>query len=175
MDGAFVYAVRSTGVFCRPSCKSKTPNRARVCFFHTAAQAQAAGFRPCKRCRPELSAYRPDLEIAEKAKAAIDGGFGDAAGLRLALGGLGLTRRRLDEIFRLRYGTGMTAYTARRRMERARALLELSALNVDQVAEAAGFGSLSAFYRAFRAHAGVPPARFRRMHAKAGMADDPHP
>ncbi len=65
-DGLFFYAVSSTGVFCRPSCKSRRPKRENVRYFKTAEQAMAAGFRPCKRCRSDLADYRPVRDIAEK-------------------------------------------------------------------------------------------------------------
>lgn len=74
-DGIFFYAVKSTGIYCRPSCKSKRPKQENVCFFDTAAQAKAAGFRPCKRCRSDLPDYQPGREIAVKAKQLLDDSF----------------------------------------------------------------------------------------------------
>lgn len=67
-DGIFFYAVKSTGIFCRPSCKSRLPKKDNVTFFNTADQALAAGFRPCKRCRPDLLEFEPIKEIAKKNK-----------------------------------------------------------------------------------------------------------
>ena len=64
-DGVFFYAVKTTSVYCRPSCKSKKPNLTNLLFFETAAEAQAAGFRPCKRCRPDLAEYSPAQALAE--------------------------------------------------------------------------------------------------------------
>ena len=72
-DGLFFYAVKSTGIFCRPSCKSKKPLRENVRFFKNAAEARAAGFRPCKRCRSDLLSYRPMEEIAGLVKRHLDG------------------------------------------------------------------------------------------------------
>jgi AraC family transcriptional regulator of adaptative response / methylphosphotriester-DNA alkyltransferase methyltransferase len=67
-DGLFFYAVSSTGIYCRPSCKSKTPKRENILFFGTAGGAATAGFRPCNRCRSDLLDYQPVKEIAEKAR-----------------------------------------------------------------------------------------------------------
>ena len=63
-DGLFFYAVKTTGIFCRPSCKSKPPKRENLCYFASGEEARAAGFRPCKRCRSDLLEYQPMREIA---------------------------------------------------------------------------------------------------------------
>ena len=62
-DGLFFYAVKTTGIFCRPSCKSKPPKRENLCYFASGEEARAAGFRPCKRCRSDLLEYQPMREI----------------------------------------------------------------------------------------------------------------
>src|SRR5215208_1207529 len=72
-DGAFVYAVRSTGIFCRPTCPSRRPGRAQVLFFGEPAAAEQAGFRACRRCRPGGSDHSAtQIELAERARALID-------------------------------------------------------------------------------------------------------
>ncbi len=67
-DGQFFYGVKTTGIFCRPSCKSKSPKREHVVFFDTAEQARKYGLRPCKRCRPDLLEFQPQKEAAEEIK-----------------------------------------------------------------------------------------------------------
>lgn len=67
-DGLFFYAVKTTGIFCRPSCKSKIPKKENICYFTSAEDAEKAGFRPCKRCRSDLLAYEPMSEIAVEVK-----------------------------------------------------------------------------------------------------------
>lgn len=94
-DGAFFYGVASTGIFCRPSCPSRPPRRDRVRFFPTADAALAAGFRPCKRCRPDLTDFSPGQDVAAEAMALLHRHFRDQAALSAALNGLGLSRRRL--------------------------------------------------------------------------------
>jgi AraC family transcriptional regulator of adaptative response / methylphosphotriester-DNA alkyltransferase methyltransferase len=71
-DGLFFYGVKSTKIFCRPSCKSKPPLKKNIVYFETEKQAEQAGYRPCKRCRPDLLEYRPIKEIAEKVKLLLD-------------------------------------------------------------------------------------------------------
>ena len=94
-DGTFFYGVASTGIFCRPSCPSRPPRRDRVRFFPTADAALAAGFRPCKRCRPDLTDFSPGQDVAAEAMALLHRHFRDQADLSAALNGLGLSRRRL--------------------------------------------------------------------------------
>lgn len=71
-DGIFFYAVKSTGIYCRPSCKSKPPLRDNICFFESAEDAKAAGFRSCKRCRSDLLEYHPIKDIAADIKNRIE-------------------------------------------------------------------------------------------------------
>ena len=104
-DGAFFYGVASTGIFCRPSCPSRPPRRDRVRFFPTADAALAAGFRPCKRCRPDLTDFSPGQDVAAEAMALLHRHFRDQAALSAALNGLGLSRRRLAALFQAAYGT----------------------------------------------------------------------
>ena len=94
-DGLFFYAVKTTGIFCRPSCKSKPPKRENLCYFASGAEARAAGFRPCKRCRSDLLEYQPMREIAAEIKARLD----KAA----SLDDVGLTPRRMTDIFKQEY------------------------------------------------------------------------
>lgn len=155
-DGAFFYAVQSTGIFCRPSCKSRVPRKENVLFFGTEGEARAAGFRPCKRCRPDLADYAPIREIAEKAKAALDGGRG--------LDVLGISSRRLSAIFKDAYGVTPAAYARELRLSQAKRLLAETDAPIVDVAAAVGFGALSAFYRFFKDGAGQSPAAYRREH-----------
>ncbi|HLW43424.1 MAG TPA: Ada metal-binding domain-containing protein, partial [Candidatus Acidoferrales bacterium] len=69
-DGSFVYAVRSTKIYCRPSCPSKRPHRDRVIFFHLPAEAESAGYRPCRRCRPQLASSSQNPAFSKNGSAA---------------------------------------------------------------------------------------------------------
>ena len=90
-DGLFFYAVKTTGIFCRPSCKSKPPKRENLCYFASGEEARAAGFRPCKCCRSDLLEYQPMREIAAEIKARLDKAS--------SLDDVGLTPRRMTDVF----------------------------------------------------------------------------
>ena len=165
-DGVFFYAVNSTGIFCRPSCKSKVPKRENVRFFESSEQARAAGFRPCKRCRSDLADYQPMHEIAEKARILIEASFADAKDCSAELGRLGVSRHRLAEIFLAVYGVTPSEYLAGLRLKTARQLLLDTDTPIVDIAYATGFGGLSSFYRFFKGRTGFSPAAYRKEHQK---------
>ncbi len=165
-DGVFFYAVNSTGIFCRPSCKSKVPKRENVRFFETSAQARAAGFRPCKRCRSDLADYQPMHEIAEKARALIEASFSNGRDCAAGLGQLGVSRHRLAEIFLAVHGVTPSEYAAGLRLKIAKQLLLDTGTPIVDIAYATGFGGLSSFYRFFKGRTGFSPAAFRKEHQK---------
>ena len=136
-DGRFVAGVRTTGIFCRPTCTCRKPLRRNVRFFASPAAAARAGFRPCKRCRPELA------------------GGASEADRRLAARALTLMRCAPGERWPVRR---LARALARLRLERAQALLARGERVLD-VALEVGFGSGSAFARAWRRQHGVAPAR----------------
>ncbi|MEY8353527.1 Ada metal-binding domain-containing protein [Lachnospiraceae bacterium 54-53] len=163
-DGIFFYAVRSTGIYCRPSCRSKTPGRDKVCFFDTGKQAAEAGFRPCKRCRSDLLDYRPIKEIAGKAKELLDQSFHKRMELDRELRELGISRHRMAEIFKEEYGLKLSEYTGGLRLSEAKRLLAGSDDPIIDIAYSTGFNGLSSFYRFFKNGTGMPPARYRKEH-----------
>ena len=166
-DGKFFYAVRSTKIFCRPSCNSKPPLRENVEFFDTAEDAITAGYRPCKRCRPDLIHYKPALELAERVKDTIDNLFADKAALSQELVALGVSRRHMTEIFANQYGQTPNEYLNVRRLETAKMQLDDERCTILEIALSLGFESLSSFYAFFKKHAGVPPGDYRRRNATA--------
>lgn len=161
-DGVFFYAVRSTGIYCRPSCKSKNPKRENVCFFDTAEQARAAGFRPCKRCRSDLSDYQPIREIAERAKRLLDDSFRKNRVLDREVRQLGISQRRMAEIFKDEYGVTLSEYVGNLRLAEAKRLLSDTNDEITDIAYSLGFGGLSSFYRFFKDKTGLSPAMFRK-------------
>lgn len=165
-DGVFFYAVRSTGVYCRPSCKSKIPRRENVCFFNTAEEARDNGFRPCKRCRSDLLDYQPIKEIAQKARQLLDYSFCKRCELGRELQKLGVSQRRMAEIFKGEYGVTLSEYVANLRLSEAKRMLSDTDNEIVDVAYSIGFGSLSSFYRFFKSSMGVSPAVYRRDHRK---------
>ncbi len=159
-DGRFVAAVRTTGVFCRPSCTCRRPLRRNVRFFASAEQAAGAGFRPCKRCRPELAGGAPeaDRRLAAKALALMRGAPGEAWTVERLARELAMSPSSFARHFRAGAGTTPARALASARLEVARALLGRGERVLD-VALAAGFGSGSAFARAWRRRYGTAPRR----------------
>lgn len=166
-DGAFTYAVKSTGVYCRPSCTSRRPKPENIVLFDSPAEAEAAGFRPCKRCRPDLAVYQPARELAREMKTVVEDEFLEKAAMFDKLKGLGVTPKRAIEIFKAEYGVTPGAYADSLRVAEARRLLETDAPILD-IAYALGFESLSAFYALFGKTMEMSPAAFRKTVAEQG-------
>lgn len=160
-DGVFFAAVKTTGIFCRPSCPSR-PQQKNVIFFDTVNEAVAAGFRPCKRCRPDLLEYEPIRELAEETKQLIERHYAEKMELEDKLRNLGVTQHRMIEIFKKEYGVTINEYTNSLRLLKAKAKLKETDEPIIHIAYATGFGSLSAFYRFFRKYEGMTPADFRK-------------
>ena len=155
-DGLFFYAVKTTGIFCRPSCKSKPPKRKNLCYFASGEQARAAGFRPCKRCRSDLLEYQPMRSLAAEVKARLD----QAA----SLDDVGLTPRRRTDVFKQEYGVTPKEYADSRRLRAAKEILSETQEKVIDVAYQAGFSSLAAFNRFFKHQTGQTPTEYRKEH-----------
>jgi AraC family transcriptional regulator of adaptative response / methylphosphotriester-DNA alkyltransferase methyltransferase len=164
-DGLFFIAVKTTGIYCRPSCKSKPPKRENFLFIDTGDEARAAGFRACKRCRPDLLEYQPIRDIAEKAKKLIDEAFREKRKLDTQLRDIGVTQHRITEIFKEQYGVTLFEYMNRLRLEEAKRLLLKTNNEIINIAYSVGFESLSAFYRFFKNGAGQSPAAYPKENA----------
>ena len=159
-DGRFVFAVRTTGVFCRPGCNCRQPLRRNVRFFPTPAEAAAAGFRPCKRCRPtEPSAASRHVAAVERACARIRDAEAVPPLAELAEAA-GISRFHFHRVFRQVTGTTPGDYARTHRMGRLATRLAGGA-PVAQSIYAAGFGSSSRAYAAAPAALGMTPAERR--------------
>ncbi|MDY0234929.1 MAG: Ada metal-binding domain-containing protein [Gudongella sp.] len=165
-DGMFFYAVKSTGIYCRPSCKSKVPKRTNVLFFDNANQAETAGFRPCKRCRSDILKYQPIKDIAKRTKNLIDDMFHLKYELNEEISQLGITQHRLREIFKEEYGVTLTKYISNLQLEEGKRLLVETDEKIIDIAYSIGFGSLSSFYRFFKKQTGKSPAVYRKESLK---------
>ena len=162
-DGLFVTAVRSTKIYCRPSCPARTPRRENVRFFATPAQAEAAGFRACKRCRPR-DAARPDLALVRDVCRALEAAA-DAPPTLAQLGArFGRSPFHLQRTFKRVVGVTPRQYAAARRMQRARKSLR-EARDVTAAIYDAGFGSSSRLYEQASGRLGMTPASYRRYGA----------
>lgn len=162
-DGRFFYGVTSTGVFCFPSCTCRKPRPENVRFFRSQEEAVAAGFRPCKRCRPDLAEGRTaqDAELIARAKRLVDAELDTITVDRLARQ-LALSPDYFKRLFRRIAGVPPHEYILRRRTARAVELLRAGDLPLLEVGDAVGFRSVSGFYGAFRRVVGVPPGEYRQ-------------
>jgi AraC family transcriptional regulator of adaptative response/methylated-DNA-[protein]-cysteine methyltransferase len=160
-DGQFFFAVKSTGIFCRPSCSSREPNKKNVLYFDSREDAMTAGFRPCKRCRPDLDEYKPIAEIAEEIKEIIEKNFLDRQTLEEKLNSIGMSRQRMSQIFKQHYNKTITQYSNTLKLEAAKEMLKDSDKPVIDIAYSLGFESLSAFFTFFRKHTDMTPGEFR--------------
>src|SRR5215204_1072843 len=166
-DGWFYVAVTSTGIYCRPSCPAATPKRSNVRFYPTAAAAQYAGFRACKRCRPDAVPGSPEwdvrADIVARAMRLIADGVVDRDGVAGLARRLGYTKRHLNRLLSAEVGAGPLALARARRAHTARLLLETTDLPITEVAFAAGFASIRQFNDTIREVFAVTPRELRRV------------
>ena len=177
-DGRLFVGVTSTGVYCRPVCRVRTPRRENCRFFDTRAQAEAAAFRPCMKCRPEiapgLSQMDSSRSLADTAarwiEQAVQGG--EPVSLPALAARLGVTDRHLRRIFQAAHGVAPHDYLSTQRLLLAKQLLTDTAQPVTQVALASGFESLRRFNAAFAERYRFSPTQLRREGAapRAGLA-----
>ena len=179
-DGSFVYAVRSTKIYCRPSCPSKRPHRDRVIFFHLPAEAERAGYRPCRRCRPQLASSSQNPAFSQNGSAAarqvleicrsIEQALAADPEKKLTLSELGrtfhLSPHKMERLFQKTLGITPKQFTDAQRMAQLKSQLRKG----DKVTTAmydAGYGSSSRLYERAPAQMGMTPATYRR--GGAGM------
>ncbi|WP_029431741.1 AlkA N-terminal domain-containing protein [Blastococcus sp. URHD0036] len=173
-DGWFFTAVRTTRIYCRPSCPARTPLAANVSFFATAAGAQAAGYRACKRCRPDAVPGSPEwdarADVVARAMRLIADGEVERSGVPGLASRLGYSERQLHRHLVGELGVGALALSRAQRAQTARVLLETTAIPVADVAFAAGFASIRQFNDTIREVFAATPSdmRRRRPGAEAG-------
>ncbi|GAA4194138.1 DNA-3-methyladenine glycosylase 2 [Microbispora amethystogenes] len=171
-DGRFYTAVTTTGIYCRPICPARTPGRANVRFYRHAAAAEAAGFRPCRRCRPELSPGDPGWDVRAdlvgRALRLIDDGVADDSGVAGLARRLHVTERHLHRLFAAELGAGPLAVARTRRLLLAKQLLTETTLPITDVAFAAGFGSVRQFNAAMKESYGFAPGELRKGNGPVG-------
>jgi AraC family transcriptional regulator, regulatory protein of adaptative response / DNA-3-methyladenine glycosylase II len=164
-DGVFYTAVSTTGIYCRPSCPARTPAFHHVTFHPTAAAAQSAGYRACKRCLPDATPGSPDWDVAAdvagRAMRLIADGVVDREGVDGLARRVGYTTRHLSRILSQELGAGPLALARAKRAQTARVLLETSDLGAADVAFAAGFSSIRQFNDTIREVYDATPTRLR--------------
>ncbi len=164
-DGAFYVAVTSTGIYCRPSCPAVTPKRANVRFFPTAAAAHGAGFRACRRCRPDAvpgsAEWNVRADVVGRAMRLIGDGVVDREGVAGLAARLGYSARQLHRHLTAEVGAGPLALARAQRAHTARLLLQATALPATEVAFAAGFASVRQFNDTIRTVYAATPSDLR--------------
>jgi AraC family transcriptional regulator of adaptative response / DNA-3-methyladenine glycosylase II len=164
-DGWFVTAVRTTGIYCRPSCPAITPKRTNVDFFPTAATAQQHGFRACKRCRPDATPGSPDWNVRQdvvaRAMRLIADGLVERDGVPGLARRLGYSERHLNRVLTDELGAGPLAIARAQRAQTARLLVETTTMPLTDVAFAAGFGSVRQFNDTIRSVFATSPTALR--------------
>ncbi len=161
-DGAFVYAVQSTGIYCRPSCPSRRPRREHVTFFPVPEAAEVAGFRPCRRCRPSTaSPPDPGVPLVRTVCRLIDAHPDRPASLATLSAQAGVTSHRLLRIFQRVLGISPRQYRDARRVDRFKTALR-SQGRVSAALYDAGYGSTSRVYEQAHAQLGMTPATYSR-------------
>jgi AraC family transcriptional regulator of adaptative response / DNA-3-methyladenine glycosylase II len=173
-DGWFVTAVLSTGIYCRPSCPVRPPMAKNMRFYPTAAAAQAAGFRACRRCRPDAAPGSPEwnvrADVVARAMRLIADGVVDREGVQGLARRLGYSARQIERHLLSAVGAGPLALARAQRAQTARQLIETAALPFTEIAFAAGFSSVRQFNETVRLVFGRPPTEMRARAAMGPVA-----
>lgn len=159
-DGIFFYAVKSTGICCKPSCKSKTPLKENVSFYSSVFLAIEDGFRPCKRCRPNLD-HSNDDEIIFFAKQMIEKEYRNSLTLEQLALHVGVSKYHLQRLFKKNTGISPLEYATKLRMNEALRRLQTTGDTVTEIAHDLGYKSSAHFSSVFRHNTGCTPSRYR--------------
>lgn len=162
-DGQFVYAVKSTGIYCKPSCPSRRPERKNVSFFPTPGHAEAAGFRACLRCEPTRALPKPDVQAGAIRKAAefLAGNAGQRTSLDELAAAAGMGKFALQRGFKRVLGVTPGEFAREQRKERFRDKVRTPRLSVTDAVYEAGFGSSSRLYEDVDATLGMSPTAMK--------------
>lgn len=164
-DDLFFTGVRTTGIYCRPVCPVRPAKARNVSFYPSAAAAEAAGFRPCRRCRPEAAPFSPAWKgsrtTVERALRLIVDGALDAGGVDDLAERLGIGTRHLSRLFQRHLGASPIQVAQTNRVQRAKRLLDETELSMAEIAMRSGFGSLRRFNTVFAEVYRRPPTEIR--------------
>ncbi|MFD4182121.1 DNA-3-methyladenine glycosylase 2 family protein [Rhodococcus sp. NPDC058514] len=173
-DGQFITAVRTTGIYCRPSCPAITPKPGNVSFLPTAAAAQQAGYRACRRCLPDAAPGSPlwnvRSDLASRAMRLIADGAVERGGVESLSATLGYSSRHLTRALTAELGAGPLALARAHRAHTARLLIQTTAMTMSDIAFAAGFASIRQFNDTVREVFAVTPSTMRAEAAKRADA-----
>lgn len=160
-DGVFYVAVKTTKIFCKPSCKARTPYYKNVEFFDEKEEAIEKGYRPCKRCRPDLLYFSPLQDTAKNYKEIIQKYFTSKETLEIQVKEMGVSQTHLTYLFQKMYNMTPNQYRNKLCVAKAKRLLKGKKIKILEVAFESGYDSIATFYRAFKQVTGVTPKKFR--------------
>jgi AraC family transcriptional regulator, regulatory protein of adaptative response / methylated-DNA-[protein]-cysteine methyltransferase len=173
LDGIVFVAVKTTGVYCRPVCRVRTPLARNVHFYRSAAAAEGAGYRPCLRCRPETAPFCPAWKgtqsTVERALTLIEAGALDFDGIDALADRLGISARHLARLFAAHLDASPTQIAQSLRIQRAKRMLDETELPIARIASRAGFSSPRRMSATFVALYGRPPSRLRPRRPRASQ------
>jgi AraC family transcriptional regulator of adaptative response / DNA-3-methyladenine glycosylase II len=176
-DGVFYLAVKTTGIYCRPSCPAMTPRRHNVRFYPTAAAAHDAGFRACRRCLPDATPGSPEwdvrADVAGRAMRLISDGLVEREGVTGLARRLGYGSRHLNRVLSAELGAGPLALARARRAQTARVLIETTPVSMADIAFAAGFASIRQFNDTIRKVYACTPRELRASASKRPTEPSP--
>jgi AraC family transcriptional regulator of adaptative response / DNA-3-methyladenine glycosylase II len=166
-DGVFFVGVSTTGIYCRPVCNVRTPGKDRCTYYRNAASAEAAGYRPCLRCRPELAPGQAPVDsvkrVARKAVARIEAGALNEGSVEALAAEFDISSRQLHRVIESEYGVSPLALAQTQRLLLAKQLLTDTSLRAVDVAFASGFASVRQFNRLFRQSYRLNPIALRKQ------------
>jgi AraC family transcriptional regulator of adaptative response / DNA-3-methyladenine glycosylase II len=166
LDGVVFVAVKTTGIYCRPVCRARTPLARNIAFYPSVAAAERAGYRPCLRCRPETAPFCPAWKgtrtTVERALALIEAGVLDRDSVETLAERLGIGPRHLSRLFAEHLDASPLQVALSLRIQRAKRLLDESDLAISLIAARAGFSSPRRMCAAFARLYGRPPSALRK-------------
>jgi len=170
-DGRFFYGVITTRIFCRPSCRSRTPKAENVHIFQSIDTAKSAGFKPCKRCRPDECPLGPDEAIVEATKTIINRRYHDPLTLDVLSEELAISPYHLHRVFRRVAGITPADYVFEKRIQAAKEALRTEPCRtITDVARAVGFRSASHFSTVFAQATGYSPSGYQAQPVSTAAA-----
>ncbi|WAH37903.1 bifunctional transcriptional activator/DNA repair enzyme AdaA [Alicyclobacillus dauci] len=172
-DGQYFYGVITTHIFCRPSCRSRTPLPENTRIFRGVNEAKAAGFRPCKRCRPDEYGLGPDEELVQSAKDIMEQRYQDPLTLDKIAGELAISPYHLHRVFKRLTGTTPADYLFNKRLRAAKQALRTELYRtVTDIAIGVGFRSPSHFSTMFQRKTGYSPSDYRKLNLGSPIAEE---
>ncbi|MBM7662293.1 AraC family transcriptional regulator of adaptative response / methylphosphotriester-DNA alkyltransferase methyltransferase [Bacillus mesophilus] len=170
-DGLFFTAVKTTKIYCRPSCKSRKPKKVNVEFYFDMNEVENAGFRACKRCQPKVE-YSPNIELVRKVTTYLVNQSKENIALKDIAEYVGLSPFYLERTFKQETGETPRSYLEKVRVDKATHLLLFSDMTNLEICYEVGFQSPSNFYRVFRMQKNCSPSEYRKLNMEGDSKDE---